>query len=520
MKARLAAGILGIAFLCDAASLPQFVKKGDRHVLTVDGRPYLLLGAQVHNSSGWPAAFDNAVPQLKALHVNTVEVPVYWDDIEPRPGEWNFRSVDHIVQQARKNGLRVALLWFATWKNGVMDYAPGWVKKDVKRFPRMVNRAGEPVRVLSPHFPATRDADARAFAALMTHLKEIDDQHTVILVQVENEPGSLETVRDFSEAANKLFGGSVPDPLIQALKRRPGTWSEVFGGDADESFAAWHVASYVQEVAKAGKAANPLPLSVNVWLRERKNFMRAGEAYPSGGATSNMLNIWKAAAPSVDVIAPDIYVTDYVGYREVCESYRRPDNPLLIPETGGSTQFARYMFYAIADYGANGFAPFGVDRATGTLDERLGAMSDNFRLLGPAGQHIAGLQSEGKWKSAVEEDQITERLLDFDRYDVLVQFGMPRPSYGGLFASGTENRTGRAMIAQVSPDEFLVIGFDARVEFRPRDHARKAQFISAEEGRFENGEWIRHRGLNGDQTFFGLILPATGGITKATLMTY
>ena len=158
------------------------------------------------------------------------------------------------------------------------------------------------------------------------------------------------------------------------------------------------MAKYVNEIAAAGKKEYGLPLYVNVWLREQKNFMRPGEAYPSGGATSNMLDVWKAAAPAIDVIAPDIYVMDYASYRKVCESYRRPDNALLIPETGGFGAFARYMFYALADYDSLGFAPFGIDRisaaatcrraspgsAAGTsLMDLVRPMMDNYRLLAP-----------------------------------------------------------------------------------------------------------------------------------------
>jgi hypothetical protein len=292
----------------------------------------------------------------------------------------------------------------------------------------------------------------------MRHLKEIDgDAHTVIMVQVENEPGSLFTDRDHSPSSNKLFEGPAPVALTTALKRPEGTWTQAFGPEADEAFAAWHVARYINEIAAAGKKEYGLPLYVNVWLREQKNFMRPGEAYPSGGATSNMLDVWKAAAPAIDVIAPDIYVTDYASYRKVCESYSRPDNALLIPETGGFGAFARYMFYALADYDSLGFAPFGIDRISAavvpegipgvssgaSLMDLVRPMMDNYRLLAPALDQIAAWQGTGKLRSAVEEDQITERLLNFTDYEVLAQFGRPQVSYGGTFATGTEKKTGR-----------------------------------------------------------------------------
>jgi beta-galactosidase GanA len=520
-----------------AAPLPQIVKQGRKFTLMVDGKLFIMLGGQVNNSSGWPSRMQEIWPVFKALNANTAEIPVYWETVEPKAGEFHFEAVDQIVRDARVHNMRLILLWFATWKNGVMDYAPGWVKQDTAKYPRMIDSGGKPVRVLSPHGEATMNADRDAFVAFMRHLKGIDgDTHTVIMVQVENEPGSLFTDRDHSPASNKLFEGPAPEALTKALKRPTGTWTQAFGTEADEAFGAWHVARYINEIAAAGKKEYGLPLYVNVWLREQKNFMRPGEAYPSGGATSNMLDVWKAAAPAIDVIAPDIYVMDYASYRKVCESYSRPDNALLIPETGGFGAFARYMFYALADYDALGFAPFGIDRISAatvpegipgagagtSLMELVRPMLDNYRLLAPALDQIAAWQGTGKLHSAVEEDQITERLLNFTDYEVLAQFGRPQVSYGGTFASGTEKKTGRSMIAEIAPDEFVIIGFDTRVRFEPRrgSKLRNAQFLWVEEGKFESGVWKPTRRLNGDETFFGLSLPASGSILRAKLMSY
>ncbi len=534
-KTLVLAMLLGLSLA--AAPMPQVMKEGRKFTLMVDGKPFIVLGGQVNNSSGWPGRLQEIWPVFKALNANTAEIPVYWEAVEPKPGEFHFEAVDQIIRDARAQRLRLILLWFATWKNGVMDYAPAWVKEDTVKFPRMIDAGGKPVRVLSPHSEPTMNADRAAFTAFMRHLKEIDgDAHTVIMVQVENEPGSLFTDRDHSAAANRLFEGPVPAALASALKRPQGSWTQVFGPEADEAFAAWYVSKYINEVAAAGKKEYGLPLYVNVWLREQKNFMRPGEAYPSGGATSNMLDVWKAAAPAIDILAPDIYVMDYASYRKVCESYRRPDNALLIPETGGFGAFARYMFYAIADYDTLAFSPFGIDRlsaatvpegvpgvAAGTsLMDLVRPMMDNYRLLAPALAQIAAWQGTGKLHSAVEEDQITERLLTFTNFEVLAQFGRPVVSYGGTFASGTDKKTGRSMIAEVAPDEFVVIGFDTRIRFEPRRGSKlqHTQFLWVEEGKYEDGAWKPARRLNGDETFFGLSLPAQGAILRAKLMSY
>jgi hypothetical protein len=497
--------------------------------LMVDGRPFLILSGQVSNSSGWKEQLDRAWPIFNKLNANAAEIPVYWEVIEPRQGEFDFTSVDMTIEGARKNNLRLVLLWFATWKNGVMDYAPQWVKQDPYRFPRMRNRAGEQIRVLSPISTESRSADARAFAALMKHLKEVDgERHTVIMVQVENEAGSLESDRDYSAEAERLFRGPAPAKLVSALGKKQGTWKEVFGPEeADEAFAAYYVASYVNEVAGAGKKEYALPLYANVWLRERKNFERPGDAYPSGGATSNMLDLWKAVTPNLDAISPDNYVLDYAGYREVLGKYSRRDNPLFVPETIPGPMGARYMFYAIGEYHSLSFAPFGIDMSLGPDSpfagmDLMSGVAANYKLFAPAVEEISRLQQANAIQVAVEEDRITDLRLTFPKFESVVTFGKPTPSYGGLFGSGTKNRTGRALLAELGLDEFLIGGFDALVRFLPRrgSELRNAQFLWAEEGSFVSGAWKRSRLLNGDETFFGISLPAEGKWVKVKLMAH
>ena len=507
-----------------AAPIPQIVRKGDKYSLLVDGKPYLVLGAQVNNSSGWPSELEKLLPGAEALHLNTIEVPVYWEDVEPQEGQFRFDTVDAILRLAHDHGFHLVLLWFGTWKNGTMDYAPAWVKTNSERFPRMLDDSGQPVRVLTPLSEANLNADRHAYSQLMKHLKQVDgDQHTVILVQVENESGSLFTDRDHSAEANRLFAGAVPTPLLETLHKRPGTWTQVFGPEADEAFAAYYVSRYVNAVAEAGKKEYALPAYANVWLREQKNFMWPGEAYPSGGATLNMLDLWKAMTPSLDVIAPDNYVLDYVNYERVLAGYHRKDNPLLVPETGGP-RFASNIFYALSDFDALGYAPFGLDHIVegdGVRDIGKG-FAEDCRLLKPALPLIAELQGTGKLHSAVEEQHLTERLIHSSEFDVLVQFGTLHSEYGGTFGTQTPAMSGRALVAELAPDEFVVMGMDAHVQFRPVRGRKKrnAQFLSAEEGIYAEGQWKPKRVLNGDETFFGVSLPAQGTILRLKLMAY
>ena len=259
--------VLAAASQLFSAEAPRLVQKDGRYSLLVDGRPYLILGGQIHNSSGWPSELPQVWQSMAALHANTVEAPVYWEQLEPQPGKFDFSNVDAIVEGARAHNLHVVILWFGTWKNGNMHYVPAWVKEDTTRFPRIIRADGEPIDVLSPLSRNTLEADKAAFTALTRHLNQIDaEQHTVLLIQIENESGNVGSVRDFSALADKEMAGDVPADLLAAAGKQRGTWRQVFGGEADEIFQAYHQAKYINEIAAAGKREFNIPFYINVWI--------------------------------------------------------------------------------------------------------------------------------------------------------------------------------------------------------------------------------------------------------------
>jgi len=508
--------------LCSATEMPKIIQRDGRYALLVDGRPYVILGGQINNSSAWPASLPEVWPLLESMHANTIEAPVYWEQMEPRPGEFDFSMVDELLKQTRDHKLQLVLLWFGTWKNGRMHYVPEWMKLNSKQYPRVINERGEPTDVLSANAGANLQADKRAFTALMRHLREIDsDQHTVLLVQVENESGSLGSVRDFSPAAEREFQGQVPGELVKVFHKQPGTWKQVFGADANETFAAYSVARYINEVARAGKAEFPLPLYVNVWLKQQDNLV-PGLNYPSGGATYNTLDVWKATASVIDMIGPDIYTDDSDLYRKTLREYHRPDNAMWIPETGGSDSDARYFFYALGE-GAIGFSPFGMDRTGWTYkpDEVPALHAENFALILPMDREIARLSFEGKLKTAVEEEGEFQRELDFGKWQATVSFGFPQFD-GGPKPPGTKDHHGRALVAQLSENKFLVTGIDARIEFHLPSGAagQHVQLLRVEEGAYENDKWKFLRLWNGDQTDFGLNFTHQGKVVHARLGVY
>ncbi len=499
--------------------------KDGRFALLVDGRPYLALGGQIHNSSGWPSELPQVWESMAALHANTLEAPVYWEQFEAREGSFDTTNVDALVEGARAHGLRLVLLWFGTWKNGNMHYVPSWVKNDAKRFPHTIRPDGEPIDVLSPVSRNTLDADKKAFSALMRHLKQIDgDKHTVIAVQVENESGNVGSIRDNSPEANRLFAGAVPADLLAAAKKQPGTWQQVFGADADETFQVYHQAKYINEIAAAGKQEFQIPLYINVWIDypaaelPQRQIEQPGIAYPSGGAVQKVVGLWRALAPALDMIGPDIYTSSSATVQQVFDAYNRPDNPLWVPETGRSDDYGKFFFYALGK-GALGFSPFGVDRSGWNIlgDEPWKRHAANFALIGPMSREIAQLEFEGKVKTAVEEVGQTGQEIDFGEWQATVSYGYPQPD--GRPAPGTKDMHGAALVAQLGPDQFLVTGVDASVTFHLKGKPAwiHSQIVTAEEGVFENGVWKPVKLWNGDETDRGLCFHQKSEVVKLTM---
>src|SRR5208337_812111 len=358
--------------------VPHLAKVGGLTHLMVDGKPFLIFGGELRNSSTSSLEYMKPIwPRLAADKMNTLLAPVSWELVEPQEGKFDFALVDGTIAAAQENHLHLVFLWFGSWKNGESVYTPAWVKSDLKRFPRAQDQQGGKLEILSAFSTANRDADAHAFAGLMEHIREVDgSKHTVLMMQVENESGVLGSPRDFSPEAEAAWKNPVPDALLSFLTknkgslqpelldvwrragfRSRGTWAEVFGTTqkADEIFEAWQYSQYIDAVAAAGKAEYPIPMYVNAWLTQYPG--EPGGEHPSGGAVSRVLDVWLAGISYIDVLAPDIYLPDL---REVLASYDHLGNPLFIPETRGGEVGGANALYAFGQ-GVFGFSPFAVD---------------------------------------------------------------------------------------------------------------------------------------------------------------
>ena len=512
-----------------------------RRVFTVDGRPFFPLGGQVHNSSGYNlAALDTAWRALEALDANTVEIPVYWEQVEPVEGRFDFSVLDDLLQGAREHGLKLMLLWFGTWKNGQMEYAPNWVKADTGRFRRVISAAGYPLPVLSSHCRATLEADRRAFAALIKAIKEKDsDERTIIAVQIENEPGILMSDRDYGPEATATCHRPVPAEVADFAAERPGSplhaawqaagaretgsWPELFGWQAGEFMTAWQIAQFIDELAAAGKAVYNLPMTINVWSGDQRRRL-AGE-YPSGGAVVKVLDLYKLATPHIDVIAPDIYVGSSEGYRFECEAYNRPDNPLFVPESGRAGANARNMFYALGRYDAIGYFCFGIESmldVEGNVRPESEPVAASFRAARAAIPLLLEHQGTGRVHAIVQEEGAVEQYLDLGEYIGWVRYLDSDDRYprGYLYPIPETPERARGLVIQADDHEFYLVGGPFRLilkhkpapdaELTPAEASRLLahelpDHFTVEEGHMDDdGTWHVHRQRNGDEVTAGI----------------
>ena len=521
MRAILAAAMLAAAVPAAAAPLPHIVSNGGKHEFVVDGAPFLILGGQANNSSNYPAVLAQVWPTIHALHANTLEIPVAWEQIEPVEGKFDFSWVDSLIPQARQNNVRLVLLWFGTWKNTSGSYQPEWVKSDLKRFPHMMTRDGKTHYVPTPLARSTLEADKGAFVALMRHIREIDPDHTVIMVQVENEVGSYGNPRDFSPQANKLFADPVPGELARKTGKS-GTWSQVFERKADSAFNAWYTARYIDEIAAAGQAELNLPMYVNVVTTDPSD-PKAGEGGgASGGADWPVLDVWKVAAPHIAMAAPDLYDRDYRVVNAKLDRMSRPDNPLFVPENGNDLPFARFFWLALGK-GVIGWTPFGTDSTYfnyplggKNTPEDLEAFASKFALMAPIARDWAKLAFEHPTAGFAKGDDASDQSAVLGRWMIKAQYGLwafGDPSWTFMKFPPNPKKdqpVGGAALIQLGPDEFLLAGSDVRISFGLAAPAQgeSSNLLSVEEGTFQNGRWVMARRWNGDQTDYGLNLAA------------
>ena len=524
-----------------------------RTIFTVDDKPFIAIAGEAHNSSASNAEYMEEVwDKAEALGLNTLLLPAYWELVEPVEGQFEFKLIDDIIDQARERNMRIVWLWFGTWKNAQSMYTPEWVKKDLVRFPRaevvkgqnktrLMQFYGMEYTSLSRFGEETLKADCTAFTEFMKHLKEYDEkQHTVIGVQVENETGLQGSDREHSDLADQYFADNVPADFVNYMKshtesmeedikaaatagKAEGTWEEVFGEKAGEIFTAYYTARFVNRVAEAGKSVYDLPMAVNCWLDKGEE---AGK-YPTGGPVAKVMEVWQFAAPAIDVIAPDIYVTNFT---EVCEQYIKNDNPLFIPETATHSHCAPRLAYCIGHYHAACFAPFGFeDMGNGAFDDMsayLFGIDVNDPLLKQpqsveeykfVSSNLNGMMDLLASKYGTNDLQavISEKLdltpIDLSKGAAAMMDNSNAANDTMIFGTFgfkifmkppmIRRQDGVCLICKESEDTYYILANGCSVNmFSVNPEAPNYDIVSLEEGRFENGNWIAGRRLNGDES--------------------
>jgi len=555
-------------------SVPHLENKNGGVELIVNNQSFLMFSGELHNSSTGSAHYMRSIwPRMAKQNLNTVIAPISWELIEAKEGVFDFSLVDSMIVGARKENLKLVLIWFASWKNGTSTYVPEWVKTDTKRFPLVKDKNGKTKNILSTLGENTLKADARAFAELMKYIRKIDvDDQTVVMVQVQNEIGVLDYMasygggnfymRDYSDIATKAFNGQVPAELINYLEKnneklypalkevwaengfkKNGTWEEVFGkgikyeGEdwktnfsfyTEELFMAWNYAKYVGEIAKQGKAQYALPMYANAWLKQDKG--RAPGQYPSGGPLPQVIDVWRAAAPSIDFIAPDIYIVEEFDW--VCDEFTRSGNPLFIPETKVGPASAARAFYAFGKYNAIGYAPFGIDGGGLMLsanpdDHSIEKVYGCLKNLEPIIQKYKG------------SDRMTGLFIDDKKRSDKIEMGDYTVSLRRNSLAGSQGLVGVQVKEEVKEDdvaaglivfkladnEFLVAGgIGSSLISVTKGNSNKSENIGyafVDEISYENGVMKSHR-LNGDETAFGgpVIKPGQVKIFKIKMYGY
>jgi hypothetical protein len=512
------------------AAIPHLEKRGQATQLIVDGKPFLALAGELSNTVSSDTERMKVVWPVLAnkVHMNTILTGVSWDWIEPEEGKYDFRLVDQLIASAKQNNVHIVWIWFASWKNGLSSFAPAWVKAAQDRFPRAQIRGGKTIEVLSTLSPDNLHADMRAFAALMKHTREVDLTHRVIMVQLENEVGVLGDSRDRSPAANEAFAKPVPGELMDYLVKHrdnllpefkqvwdaagaktSGTWEEVFGKgpQADEIFMGWNYSRYINSVAAAGKKEYAIPMFVNAWIVQPED--KGPGDYPSGGPQAHMHDIWRAGAPLVDLLCPDIYLPDFTG---ILARYGRSGNQLFVPESAGDVRGAANAFYAIGQQHAIGYSPFGIDNVARLMGfgpdgpQPAGSQpapaveslpfSVAYQTLAQLAPSILEHQAKGTIAAASLNRQNPDQQIPLGDY--VLNVGLPR---NRRTPNAVPDVTGYGIFMATGPDEYLLAGDNLQITFTPHTPGAPIAGIARQEnGHFENGKWVVTRYLAGDDS--------------------
>ncbi len=510
----------------------------------VNGKDFFSIGGQVNNSTSYsPEKVDYACKLCKDLKLNTVAMPVFWESFEPEENKFDKTMLHNLIDNANKYDLKLVVLWFGTWKNGNSHYAPRWVKLDRKRFRWAKGTDGLPVATLSPHCEETKQSDKKAFVELCKSIKAYDNKDTVISVQVENEPGLIGTSRDYDESVTKLLNDEVPE-IVAKHYNKSGTWEDLFGKDAGEFLTCYEIATFVDEIASAGKEILPLPMYTNVWIGEMYNHV-PGSNYPSGGAVCKTLDLFRLCSPNLDTIAPDIYLQDRDSWDLMNATYGDGKQPYYLPESLGSGLGVTHAMKAVAEHNMCGVHYFGIDmyvQPDGTVLDMVKEGLEALTILSNSKHLIEQYQGTGKLFAVGQFEGMSSQYINFGDYIGNVRFMNNKSLFSPPTPTGMDNRhlanpcaTDRAkgFIVYAGEGLFYLTGAHYKLMLFPMGtveqstgaahsadflNVRTMPFLSVCEGYFDNdGEYIVTNRRNGDEVDAAFWVTADVGVVRVEL---
>lgn len=456
-------------------------KQGTATQILINGKPMLILGGELSNSAvSSKTDIDSVLPRMRNIGLNTVFIPVYWDLFEPKEAHFDFTLIDENIKVARDNKLKIVFLWFGAWKNSMSCYAPFWFKKDVGKYPRAMTSNGKSMEIASAFSENVFKADNRAFSELMHHIADVDSkENTVIMIQIENEIGMLESARDHSSLAEKTYNTQVPAELLRALKvNKKGTWQQVFGTGcyADEKFQAYYYAKYVGRLAQTARSIYNIPLYVNAAMDSRGR--KPGE-YPSAGPLAHLIEIWKCAAPDIDIYAPDIYDTDFKCW---VAKYKRQDNPFFTPETRLGINSGVRALYTFGEVDAISFSPFAIDQSSSDITQYV---TKGYNLVSQLSPLLLKYQGRGSSWGMLFDQKNPERIIEDGDNLITCRHYFTLP-WDSRATDGHVWQEGGGLILKLTDNEYIIAGSGVVVVFQTKSEKDQVEQNSLGEDGFVN----------------------------------
>ena len=220
----------------------------------------------------------------------------------------------------------------------------------------------------------------------------------------------------------------------------------------------------------------------------------------------HLIDVWRAGAPSIDFLAPDIYFPNVV---EWCERYAEAERLLFIPEIGLNDSTAANALYAVGAHKTIGFSPFAIESIADPVAYRLHKSYGMIAELWPLIRELQGSDSIAGVAPRVsfdEKDVSTNEELNMGGYRLNIAFEAVSP-----WGPATDPQSSGGIIIATAADEFIVAGTGLVVTFESDRKNERVGIANIQEGHFVDGQWVGGLWLNGDQSHQGRHLRIAAG---------